>query len=105
MLALGLHGEFLSEPGGSPVPFTELPALGGLETMRGYLPRRFVGDSVVEATLSYRYPVWSLLHAELFAGIGNAYNGYLGIGKEDAEDFSFKRLYFDAGFGLRTSFD
>ncbi len=64
--------------------------------MRGYLARRFVGESSIFATLSYRYPVWSLLEAEAFASLGNAYDGHL-------RDFSFKRMYLTGGIGLRTT--
>lgn len=98
-LALRLYAEFTERTGSvnDPIPFTELAALGGMETMRGFLPRRFVGDSAFMATASYRYPIWSLLDAELFASIGNVFDGYL-------SGWSFERQNLSTGISLRTSF-
>ena len=96
VLALRLSTEIVEETGGSVVPFTELAALGGLESMRGYLQRRFVGDSSIFGTLSYRYPVWSLIDAEVFASAGNVFN-------ERLAGFAFDKLYLSTGIGLRTS--
>lgn len=96
ILAVALYSEMVEQTGTDRVPFTELPALGGLETMRGYLPRRFVGDSTFSAAASYRYPIWSLLDAELFVGVGNAFDGHY-------EDFHPDHLYLNGGLSLRTS--
>jgi hypothetical protein len=116
VVALRIHTELIARTGtalraggGRDIPFTELASLGGLDTMRGFLAGRFLGDSTLEATLSYRYPVWSILDAEVFAGVGNAYEGHYGIregtdGGTNAR-FSFERLFFNAGIGLRTTFD
>lgn len=104
VILLRIFGEFISKTGGSEVPFTELASLGGSDTMRAYLRRRFLGDSVFTATLSYRYPVWSLIDSAIFAEVGNAYNGYYGI-DAPGENFAFSRLYLSAGLALRTSID
>jgi hypothetical protein len=96
VLAMSLYSEMVEQTGTDRVPFTELPALGGLETMRGYLPRRFVGDSTFSAAASYRYPIWSLLDAELFVGLGNAFDGHY-------EDFHPDHLYLNGGLSIRTS--
>jgi hypothetical protein len=104
VIALRVYGEFVEETGGSVVPFTELASLGGNETMRGYLPRRFLGDSSFETTLSYRYPVWSLLNAELFLSAGNTYEGHWGLNDGIANNrIDFDNLFLSGGFGLRTS--
>jgi hypothetical protein len=115
VLALRLHTELLVRTGTAlraagnrEIPFTELASLGGIDTMRGYLAGRFLGDSTLDMTLSYRYPVWSILDAEIFAGVGNAFEGHYGIdegfdGSTPAR-FSFERLFFNAGIGLRTTF-
>ena len=98
VLALRLYGELVEDTGSDtgPIPFTELPNLGGLEDMRGFLPWRFIGDSVFMISGSYRYPIWSLLDAELFAGVGNAFDGrYRG--------FSWERLHLNGGLSLRTN--
>lgn len=104
VIALRLYGEYVSRTGGSEVPFTELASLGGNETMRAFLRRRFLGDSVFTATLSYRYPVWSLVDSAIFAEVGNAYSGYYGI-DDPGENFSFEELYLSSGIGIRTSID
>ena len=98
VLALRVYGEFVEETGSDegPVPFTELPTLGGLEDMRGFLARRFIGDSVFMLSGSYRYPVWSLLDAELFAGVGNAFDGHY-------RGFSWERLHLNGGLSIRTN--
>lgn len=98
-LALRIYSEFTERTGSvdDPVPFTELAALGGLENMRGFLPRRFVGDSAFMTTLSYRYPVWSLLDAEVFAGMGNVFDGHY-------EGWSLERQHLNFGLSLRTNF-
>jgi outer membrane protein assembly factor BamA len=115
VVALRIHTELIVRTGTAlrgtgdrEIPFTELASLGGLDTMRGFLAGRFLGDSTLEATLSYRYPVWSILDAEIFTGVGNAFEGHYGIdegidGGTNAR-FSFERLYFNAGIGLRTTF-
>ena len=109
--ALRLYGEFLIEDlSETDVPFTELPQLGGNEVMRGYLPRRFIGKNAVALTGTYRYPVWSLLDAEVFGSIGNTFgapdvvDGVAIVG-DGSQKFSFKRLYAAGGIGLRTNVD
>ncbi len=98
VLALRLSTEIVEETGGTEVPFTELASLGGLESMRGFLPRRFVGDSAVFGTLSYRYPVWSMIDAEVFSSVGNVFDDRL-------QGFALTRLYLNSGIGLRTNLD
>lgn len=98
VLALRLYSEFTEGTGSEndPIPFTELTALGGLETMRGFLNRRFVGDSAFSATASYRYPIWSMLDAELFASVGNVFDGYY-------SGWALKRQSLSSGISLRTT--
>jgi hypothetical protein len=45
--------------------------------------------------LNYRYPAWWFLDAEIFADIGNAFNGRF-------DRFHFKRMVLDFGFGFST---
>lgn len=77
------------------VPFTELVALGGSETMRGFLQRRFIGNRAIESTLQYRYPIFALFDANLFASIGNAW--------ESLSDWDIKRNFLAYGISLKTS--
>lgn len=96
VLGARVYGELAERWSDHPIPFTELPALGGDVEMRGFLERRFIGDSVLDGTLSYRYPIWSLLDAELFAGLGNAYD-------EHWRSFALKRTYLSGGVALHTN--
>ncbi len=106
---LRMYTEFLIDDiGEGDVPFTELPQMGGNEVMRGYLPGRFIGKYAVAVTGSYRYPVWSLIDAEIFGSIGNAFGtpeevNDVPITGDGSQRFSFKRLYAAGGIGLRTN--
>jgi len=82
--------------GGNPVPMSYLLQMGGRETMRGFFLGRFVGQSTVDVTLDYRWPIASFLDAELFAGAGNAFGRRF-------EGFSPGALVGDAGVALRTN--
>ncbi len=94
VLAVQLYGDFVERTTDTPVPITELPSLGGDEVLRGFLRGRFRGESAVAATLSYRYPIWILLDAELFAAVGNAFDAWL-------DGFRWDRLSLGAGMALR----
>jgi hypothetical protein len=94
-LGARLNLRFVENLGRDPVPFTELPSLGGLELMRGFLAGRFLGASTLEATVQYRYPIWSFADAELFSSVGNAFDGHL-------RGFAVKRLFLSWGLALRT---
>lgn len=98
VLAMRLRVEGVAQLGSTALPFTELVGLGGVETMRGFLPRRFIGQSAALLTFSYRYPIWYLLDAELFASFGNAWN-------QAFEDFALEAQYLASGLSLRTTFD
>jgi len=87
---------FVEKLGKNPVPFTELATMGGLELMRGFLAGRFLGPSALEATLNYRYPIWSYLDAELFSSVGNVFEGHL-------RGFAVERLFLAWGLSLRTN--
>ncbi len=109
--ALRGYTEFLIDDiGEGDVPFTELPQMGGNEVMRGYLPGRFIGKYAVALTGTYRYPVWSLLDAEIFGSIGNTFGtpdevNDVDITGDGSQRFSFKHLYAAGGIGLRTNLD
>ena len=83
--------ELIARTNGEALPLTELISV---ESLRGFIPGRFRGESAVGATLSYRYPIWVLLDAELFLGVGNAFGPAL-------IDFRFDRLVLDGGLALR----
>jgi len=96
VLALRIFTEFLTNTGDNEIPFTELASLGGTELMPAYFPGRMLGESAFESTLIYRYPVWSLLDAQFFAGVGNAFDEYL-------DGFAFDKLFLNFGGGLRSN--
>jgi hypothetical protein len=87
---------FVDKLGRNPVPFTELASLGGLELLRGFLAGRLLGPSALEATLQYRYPIWSFLDSEIFSSVGNVFEGHL-------SGFAPRRLFLAWGLSLRTS--
>lgn len=91
VLALVVYAELIARTNGEALPLTELISV---ESLRGFIPGRFRGESAVGATLSYRYPIWVLLDAELFLGVGNAFGPAL-------IDFRFDRLVLDGGLALR----
>jgi hypothetical protein len=96
VLALRLYTELLEPIGDSVVPITERLVLGGGEHMRGFLTGWFHGDSALVTTLDYRYPVHTMVDANLFVSLGNAFNGRF-------ERLHAKRLAMSWGVGLRTN--
>jgi hypothetical protein len=97
VLALEVGAAFVENRGRRAVPFSELPSLGGTETMRGFLGGRLRGDSTITATVQYRYPFWTYLDAEIFSGVGNAFTGHLA-------GLRPSRLFASYGLALRTVF-
>lgn len=97
VVALEVATRFVENLGEAPAPFTELPALGGAEWMRGFLAGRLRGSSTLVATLQYRYPFWAFFDAELFSSVGNAFDRHLG-------GLRPQRLFWSNGLGVRTTF-
>lgn len=62
---------------GMPVPFTELAAIGGGESMRGFTPGRLLGRSSAVATLRYRWPIWVWLDGSIQLATGNVFDAHL----------------------------
>lgn len=97
VVGLEVATRFSERLGTREIPFTELPALGGLEWMRGFLSGRLRGDSAFAAGAQYRYPFWTYLDAELFASAGNVFPGHL-------SGFGPQRLFLNYGVALRTTY-
>ncbi len=96
VLALNLYVEILENTGGLQLPVTELVQVGGAEQMRGFREGHFHGESALALTASYRYPIWSFLDADIFAGLGNVFLGrFAGIQVE--------RMVLSWGVGLRSN--
>ena len=78
------------------IPFVELPRLGGVQDLRGYVADRFRDKIAAVATVEYRYPIHELLSGALFVDAGH-------VGRNPREVFGFsglKRWRLDAGGGL-----
>ncbi len=56
--------------GGSQVPFYMLPTLGGSETLRGFSDFRFRDTDAAVVNVEYRWPVFRMMDAALFADGG-----------------------------------
>lgn len=103
-LGLRVRATLVDPVGDRELPYVELAQLGGLETMRGYFRGQFRGRSALTATMSYRYPVWTLADGELFYEVGNTFGAQF-------DGFAFDLLRGSFGFALRawqtrlTSFD
>lgn len=80
---------------GAEIPFTELAAVGGGETMRGFQPGRLFGRSAATATLRYRWPIWVWLDGSLQFAVGNVFGAHL-------QDFSPKLLRLSAAIGFES---
>ena len=93
VLALHLNS-VLSYPGeGSEIPFYMMPTLGGPSNLRGYRRYRFYDNDLFLASAEYRWEVFTLMDAAVFADGGKVFH-------RDG-DFNLKNLESDAGFGLR----
>ncbi len=93
VLALRAHS-ILSYPfQGNEVPFYMQATLGGASDLRGYRRYRFSDNNRVAMNAEYRWEVFTLLDAAVFADAGKVFH-------KDG-DFSFENIEHDAGFGLR----
>jgi hypothetical protein len=94
-LYLGISAQDLVAFGSSPIPFTELAQLGGVDDLRGFATGRFRGASTVLAQLEWRWPVWMWMDGVLFADYGGAFGPQF-------RGFAFGDLRPDIGLGLRV---
>ena len=88
-----------------PVPIFDRYFLGGANTLRGFDFRKvgpkdgdndpIGGNSFVNATAEYTYPIVERVRGAFFFDIGNVYR--------DAYDFNFNNLKSDAGMGVRLN--
>ncbi len=84
----------LSDPrAGSAVPFYMQPSLGGASDLRGYRRYRFCDNNIFLSNAEYRWEVFTLMDAALFADAGKVFHR---VG-----DFRVRELESDVGFGLR----
>jgi hypothetical protein len=78
---------------GNEVPFYMQPTLGGNSDLRGYRQNRFSDNNLFLVGSEYRWEVFTLMDAALFADAGSVF-------RRDG-DFDFSRMKSDAGFGFR----
>jgi hypothetical protein len=77
------------------VPFTELPMLGGPDTLRGFAVGRFRGFSSFMASAEYRWPIWMWADGTLFVDYGGVFGRYYA-------GFGAPQMQPDVGIGLRV---
>ena len=88
-----------------PVPIFDRYFLGGANTLRGFAFRKISpkdgdnqpigGNTSVNGTAEYSYPIVERVRGAFFFDIGNVY--------QNAYDFSFSNLKSDAGMGVRLN--
>jgi hypothetical protein len=94
VLLASVATEILAPIGIVPVPFSELPTLGGPDNLRGFRTDIFRGQTSFIVTGEYRFPVWMWMDAVIFADYGGVLGQwYAGFGRH--------QLQPDLGVGLR----
>jgi outer membrane protein assembly factor BamA len=78
---------------GNRLPFYMQPTLGGSSDLRGYQRYRFYDDNSFAMNAEYRWEIFTVLDAAVFADAGKVFH-------RDG-DFGFEHLESDAGFGFR----
>jgi hypothetical protein len=86
----------LTWPNDAPVPFSELPTLGGPNDLRGFRFQDFRDHTAFFVTAEYRWPLWMWVDAALFFD----YGGVFGV---NYEGFGTKRMQPDVGIALRLA--
>ena len=76
------------------MPLSQRYSMGGSDTLRGYEDDQFRGNSMVKATLEYRFPIVKKVQGVLFTDNGYAWD------KRHEDDFDFGLLKNSYGVGL-----
>ena len=79
------------------MPLSQRFSMGGSDTLRGYEDDQFRGNSMVKATLEYRFPIVKKVQGVLFTDNGYAWDNRF----EDEFDFGLIKNSF--GVGLRIN--
>ncbi len=77
------------------LPFYLKSRLGGREDLRGFLSSRFIDNDRTMATAEYRYPIWSMIDAFVFAEAGRVFSSL-------TEEFTLRDWSESFGTGLRV---
>ena len=104
VLVVRVHGDAVSGTRGE-VPFTELPALGGQEFLRGYPFERFRDRVAALGTVEYDWDLSHLLAASVFVDAGRVFPslGDLGVDHLRVGYGAALALYKGSGFLLQGS--
>ena len=79
------------------MPLSQRFSMGGSDTMRGYEDDQFRGNSMVKATLEYRFPIVKKVQGVLFTDNGYAWD------KRHEDEFDFGLIKNSYGVGLRIN--
>ena len=79
------------------MPLSQRFSMGGSDTLRGYEDDQFRGNSMVKATLEYRFPIIKKVQGVLFTDNGYAWD------KRHEDDFDFGLIKNSFGVGLRIN--
>ena len=79
------------------MPLSQRYSMGGSETLRGYEDDQFRGNSMVKATLEYRFPIIKKVQGVLFTDNGYAWD------KRHEDDFDMGEIKSSYGVGLRIN--
>ncbi len=96
VLSLNHRVQMSETLGDAAIPFTELPLLGGVQGLRGFVEGRIRGSSTWLSTLQYTYPIWAYFDGFAFYEVGNAYDGRF-------EDFSVASMASSFGVGIQSN--
>lgn len=79
------------------MPLSQRFKMGGSDTLRGYEDDQFRGNSMVKATLEYRFPIIKKIEGVLFTDNGYAWD------KRFEDKFKFGDIKTSYGLGLRIN--
>lgn len=79
------------------MPLSQRFSMGGSDTLRGYEDDQFRGNSMVKATLEYRFPIVKKVQGVLFTDNGYAWD------KRHEDEFDFGLVKNSYGVGLRIN--
>ncbi len=79
------------------MPLSQRYTMGGSESLRGYEDDQFRGNSMLKATLEYRFPIIKKVQGVLFTDNGYAWD------KRHEDDFDLGEIKSSYGVGLRIT--
>ena len=79
------------------MPLHQRFSMGGSDTLRGYEDDQFRGNSMLKATLEYRFPIVKKVQGVLFTDNGYAWD------KRHEDDFDLGLMKSSVGLGLRVN--